>query len=69
LGLKPCAAIRPALLIARKIGPFVIFASCNPGSECIRNPEWDWNGLNMATLADEIGEYPVFFSLLQILNT
>jgi hypothetical protein len=26
-GLKPCEVIRPALLIARKIGPAVIFAS------------------------------------------
>jgi len=29
-----------------------------------RDPEWDWNGSNMTTLADEIGKHPVFFSLL-----
>jgi hypothetical protein len=49
--------------------PFGDLRLRHPGSECIRNPEWDWNGPNMATLADEIGEYPMFFSLLQILNT
>jgi hypothetical protein len=64
LGLKPRAAIRPALLIARKIGPSVIFRLRNPGSECGGYPEWDWNGPNMTTLADEIGEHPVFFALL-----
>ena len=40
----------------------------HPGSERVSYPEWDWNGPNMTSLADEIGEYPVFFSLLQILN-
>jgi hypothetical protein len=49
--------------------PFGDLRLRHPGSECFRNPERDWHGPHMTTLADEIGEYPMFFSLLQILNT
>ncbi len=40
-----------------------------PGLQCACNPERDWDGSNMAALADEIRGHPVFFPLLQILNT
>ena len=67
-GMKPCKAIRTALLIARKIGRSVIFASALH-FEVQLHPGRAWNGPDMTILADEIGEHPGFFALLQILNT
>jgi hypothetical protein len=41
----------------------------HPGSHSSGNPVWDGDGTHIATLADEIRDYPMFFSLLQILDT
>jgi hypothetical protein len=68
-GTKTMRGNSPGLVYRAKDRPIGDSRLGHPSLERSRNPEWDWNGPNMSTLADQIGQHPVFFPLLQILNT
>ncbi len=65
---EPTRGNSPGFVYRAKDRPIDDSRLRHPRLESSGNPEWDWNGPNMTTLADQIGEHPVFFSLLQILN-
>jgi hypothetical protein len=68
LGLKPLVGIRPALLIARKAEPALIPAAANQLSTAALTPGCDGYGPDVATLPNEIRDYPVLFSLLEMFH-
>ena len=67
-GLKPLVAIRRALLMAPKDRASRDTCGCQPLVHRELDPGRDWHGSNVTTLADEVGDYPMLFSLLEVLD-
>jgi hypothetical protein len=67
LWLNPAVAILPALLIARKTGPCVIWVSVSQVCTASATQLGIGTGSSVPSLCDEIGEDPLF-ALLDVID-